>query len=68
MVDLDNLNGSLKSVGGRAGNSALGRTTEGRAPTAASKLKSNYGHTPSVAAGQPNWNASAFMNRPSLMS
>ena len=74
MVDLDKLDGSLKSVGGggrRGGqnSSALGGTTEGRAPTAASKLKSNFGATPSVV-GQPVWNAggSAFMNRPSLMS
>jgi len=44
VVDLDRIDGSLKS----RGNSALGRTTEGRAPTAASKLKSNYGHTPSM--------------------
>lgn len=63
VVDLDKLDNSLKSTANfkaRLGgvNSAMGGTTEGRAPTAASKF-----------GGAAQWNAgTSFLNRPSMHS
>lgn len=51
MLDMDKMDGSLKSNKGRDVYSALGRTTQGRAPTAASKFQSAYGKSPSTKLG-----------------